>query len=173
MIKSDNRQALEIFYNEQKENFINWGKPRFDCDLDTLVDVYQDAIVTLYFNIKENKIQNFETTANAYLFGIARNLMLKKSIRSKKTELIEESSPHLENLDYNPYDRIDSDHLSYQLEAAFKQLKDKCREIIYLYYYNRFSLESIANKLKYTNTDVVKSRKNQCMKALRKILDTE
>lgn len=120
MIKSDDKQALDIFYNEQKEGFLKWGRARFDCDLDTLVDVYQDAIVTLYFNIKENKIQAFETTADAYLFGIARNLLLKKSIRSKKIELVEEIPVALESLDYSLYDRMDSDHISYQLETAFK-----------------------------------------------------
>lgn len=173
MVKSDDKRALESFYNDQKKVFIKWGSSRFDCDSDTLIDVYQDAIVLLYFNIKEDKILSFETTAEAYLFGIARNLLLKRSIRAKKIQLVDEIPPDLERLDYSIYDRMESDHINHQLETAFKKLKGKCKEIIYLYYYNRFSLESIAQRLNYTNSDVVKSRKNQCMKSLRKILDTE
>lgn len=170
-MRSNDRAGLEVFYNENKTGFINWAQSRFDCDQDTLVDTYQDAIVTLFFNIKEGKIESFDSTAEAYLFGIARNLLLKKNIKSKREPSVDDFSFIPQELDYDIYNRMDSDHNKYQLEEAFKKLKEKCRNIIYFYYYHRFSLDAIAHRLGYGNTDVVKSRKNQCMKNLKAILE--
>jgi len=89
-VKANDRMALANFYNKEKTGFINWARSRFDCDADTIIDVYQDSIVTLYHNIVQNKITSFDISPGAYLFGIARNLMLKKSATNKKTVLMDD-----------------------------------------------------------------------------------
>jgi len=171
LVKSDNRIALEQFYLDQKSTFLRWANSHFDVDEDTIIDVYQDAIVTLYFNVNEGKIEDFRSSVEAYLFGIARNLLIKQTIKNQKVELIESNTDFDDrNLDYNIYERIDADHFNFELKSAFDKMQAKCREIIMLYYYNKFTLDSIAKKLKYNNSDTVKARKNQCMKKLKELM---
>jgi RNA polymerase sigma-70 factor (ECF subfamily) len=170
-IKSNNRNALSQFYAQQKDSFISWARTRFDVDDDTITDVYQDSIVTLYHNIVQGKITAFDVSPGAYLFGIARNLMLKKVQSNKRLVLVEDTTDYMEGtLDYNIYDRIDEEHKKYELRQAIAKLKDSCQQILKMYYFQKFSTESIMNRLNYSNTNVVKSRKNQCMKTLKSIL---
>lgn len=176
LVKTNDRKALEVFYHDQKESFFVWAKRRFDCDDDTIIDVFQDAIVTLYFNVKEDRITKFEINVEAYLFGIAKNLLLKKNLKAKREKLVgefKEWEPQL--IDVNIYNRfnVDKDHFNYELQKAFRSMQSKCKSIIQLYYYHRFTLESIANRLGYNNTDTVKARKNQCMKQLRALLQNK
>lgn len=171
MIKTNDKIGLEHFYNEQRQSFVAWASRSYDCDQDTIIDVFQDAVVTLYFNIKENKVVDFNHTAEAYLFGIAKNLLLKRNIKNKKTKLVDGISESLTSgFDYEIYNKMDRDHFKHELEEAFRLMQTKCKEIIYLYYYDKNSLESIAEKLEYNNTDTVKARKNQCMKKLKILL---
>ncbi len=172
-IKSDHKGTLEKFYNEQKSGFMSWARSRFDCDQDTIVDVFQDAIVTLYHNIKEGKITGFETTPGAYLFGIARNLMLKRNLKDRRTTLTDDMSRETgEQLDYNIFDRIEDDHRRHLIAEGFRKLKDSCRDILTLFYYHNYSMESIMNRLEYGSVDTVKSRKNQCMNKLKQIIQS-
>ena len=171
MVKTDDKLALEHFYTEQRLSFISWASLHFDCDKDTIIDVYQDAIVTLYFNIKEGRVVEFDNTGEAYLFGIAKNLLLKRNIKNKKTKLVDGISESLtKGFDYEIYDKMNKDHFNHELAKALKEMHEKCKKIIYLYYYHKNSLESIAQKLEYNNTDTVKARKNQCMKKLKVLL---
>ncbi len=54
--------------------------------------------------------------------------------------------------------------------AHLEKLGEPCHSILKLFYYDSFSMESIAVKLDYKNTDVVKSQKLRCIKELRKAL---
>jgi len=49
-------------------------------------------------------------------------------------------------------------------------MPQKCKEIVYMFYYHKFSLESISERIGYSSTDAVKTRKNQCMKKLKLLL---
>ncbi len=172
-VKQNDRKALTVFYNAQKESFVAWAKKRFSCDMDTIVDVYQDAVVTLYHNVLQDKIVAFTHTPEAYLFGIAKNLMYKRSEKDRRTVLVEDISDGItDKLDYEIYDRIDNEHRRSELAAALRQLQENCSKLLTLFYYRKYSTEAIMHHLHYSSVDVVKSRKNQCMKQLKKIMST-
>ena len=172
-VKQNDRHALTVFYNTQKQSFMSWAKNRFGSDTDTIVDVYQDAVVTLYHNILQGKIVEFTHTPEAYLFGIAKNLMYKRSAKDKRTVLVEDISEEInDNLDYEIYNRIDNEHRQSELAAALGKLQENCSKLLTLFYYQKYSTEAIMHRLQYSSVNVVKSRKNQCMKQLKKIMST-
>lgn len=172
-IKNNDRKAIALFYGSQKESFVAWARSRFDCDLDTIIDVYQDAIVTLYHNVLKGKITEFTHTPEAYLFGMTKNLMYKRTEKNRRLVLKEDVTEDFDDiLDYNIYQRIDSEHKAKQLTIAFSQLQENCTKLLKMFYYQRFSTEAIMHRMEYSSVDVVKSRKNQCMKQLKKIMST-
>jgi DNA-directed RNA polymerase specialized sigma subunit len=42
-------------------------------------------------------------------------------------------------------------------------IDDKCRQLLELFYYHNLSLEIIAERLGYNNSNTAKSKKNKCM----------
>ncbi len=169
--KKDHKHALEEFYTTQKDNFLRWAKARFSSDESDLLDVYQDAVIVLYTNAIEGKLADINTSPEAYLFGIARNLLLKKTAQGKRISYQEEiKEEQIDGLDLSIYKRFDDDHNKKILYEAFNQLKDGCRQLLTMYYFKKFRMDIIQERLGYDNTNVVKSRKHQCMKALQKLL---
>lgn len=168
---TDHEKSLSTFYDSQRKNFLTWARSRFDADVDTLLDVYQDSIIVLYNRVIEGRTTEIKTSPEAYLFGVARNLLLKRTIQIKrvtKTENIFDFIPDEGETDL--YDSFDKDHNKMILSQGLNKLDNSCRQILELFYYRRYKLEAIKEHLKYENTDVVKSRKYQCMKKLKKII---
>lgn len=170
LFHQDHKKALNAFYVSQRESFINWSRRKFQLDENTAADVYQDAIIALYNAVIENRTDHVKSSPEAYLFGIARNILLKRSARDGKMQYVENFhdgfSGTMDNDLVTKYQKEDTKN---RIEWALSQLKENCREIIKLYYYHRYNNESIAETLGYDNTDVVKARKYQCMKELKKI----
>ena len=155
-IKEDNRSALAHLYNKQREHFLKWAGRRFDCDQDTLLDAFQDAIVALYFNVKEGNIEKLESSPEAYLFGIAKNILLKKVTKERRVVLSDNFKDEwFGELDLNLYQRIEQDHRKAMIKEAFLQLKDSCRKILQLFYFDRYSIEAIQTSLGYGSEGTV------------------
>jgi len=168
---SDYEQALGSFYDNQKKSFMNWARARFSVDDDTLVDVYQDAVIVLYNRVIKKNTGEIKSSPESYLFGIAKNLLLKNAIKQKKmvsTDNVYNFVPDEGETELTK--KYDDDHDKMKIDTAMSKLDEGCRKILYLYYYRRCKLDAIVEQLGYENTDVVKSRKYQCMKKLRSIM---
>src|SRR5690606_93544 len=53
-----------------------------------------------------------------------------------------------------------------QVKAAIEKLPDDCQQVLKLYYFNEYDMESIAREMGYKNADTAKSKKSLCMKKL-------
>ena len=56
------------------------------------------------------------------------------------------------------------------IKEALKELGDPCKSILTQFYYEQFSMEMIAEKFGYTNSDTAKTQKYKCLKRLKTIL---
>jgi len=57
------------------------------------------------------------------------------------------------------------------LREALEQLGARCRDLLLLLYYHRYTTEAAMHALDYKNKDVVKSQKARCMRQLRNWLE--
>lgn len=168
--QKNHHQELRAFYRSSRDGFMDWAHKRFDTDDDTLKDVFQDAVIALYNRVVSDRVDDIEAVPEAYLFGIAKNLMLKKSIKLRKMILSDNVTDfYREKSESQLIDFYHDQHDRKKLKDALARLNDSCRKIIELFYYNRYSMEAIAEEFGYDNTNVVKSRKYQCMKELKSI----
>ena len=60
LVKTDNRIALEAFYNRQKNTFVNWANTHFDLDADTVLDFFGNRDTPRHQAMK-NSIRDFST----------------------------------------------------------------------------------------------------------------
>jgi len=168
---SNHEKAIHDFYTGERETFLRWAQNRFSVDHDTLLDVYQDAIISLYNRVLKKDYAEINSSPQAYLFGIARNLLLKKNLVEKRTLVTDNVFDFVTDIGENSItESMDKQHDVVLVQKALGKLQESCRTIIDLYYYRRYRLDAIREHLGYESTDVVKSRKYQCMKALKKII---
>jgi DNA-directed RNA polymerase specialized sigma subunit len=59
----------------------------------------------------------------------------------------------------NDYDHKIDEIIKYVFSVA----SDNCKQILTLFYYDKKSMEEIAQELGYKNADTVKSKKNRCI----------
>lgn len=171
LFKSNDASVLNDFYNSQRSYFFSWALKRFDLDEDNIADIYQDAVIVLYKNIVQGKTGHVKGTVVEYLFGIAKKLTLKKSIKLKKTFLTENVNSNDEGvLESESWDKFEKHELKEKLKEALSSVGENCKEIISLYYLQRYNLEEISEIMNYDNAGVVKSRKYQCMKKIKSLL---
>lgn len=130
-------------------------------------DIYQEAIVAAWVNVKEGKFEpQGGKSIGGYIFQIAKYKWLDKlkSKAYKSTVRLEhENQPEaVSDIDYS---KDDESRLSY-LANLYSKLDEKCTSILNRFYYQKMSLEDIGTELGY-DQGTVKTLKYRCMKKLK------
>lgn len=131
-------------------------------------DVFQEALIVLVRKLRE---QTFELNVKvaSYLYAVVTKMWLYK-LRSRRG--IYEDSDLLDNhMDpNNNFEVSDNQEAQYAIvERTMTFLKEECREMLKLFYFERKSMNEIASVLGYSQ-DFVKVKKSRCMNELRKKL---
>ncbi len=131
-------------------------------------DVYQDAFIVVWNNVKDKSfIPLNETAIQGYLYTIAKNKWMDiiKSSRFKKTK-----STFNEKAFINKSDDIFEDDVSnIKLKAtmtAFKNLGQPCKQLLTSFYYEKKDLREIASQLNIEE-NTARNKKYRCMEKLR------
>lgn len=169
-IRNGDETVLNRIYLENRDGFLGWARRNYPLEEDVLLDVYQDAVIILYQNVVEEKITDLKSTVSTYLFGIAKNLILKALRQKKRTPLQLDQIPEVAVAPHF-LQQTDQDHQQYKVRAALDRLGKTCQQILEYFYYYEFSLEVIAERLKYKNANTVKAQKHRCMKQLEEQLN--
>jgi RNA polymerase sigma factor (sigma-70 family) len=133
-------------------------------------DVFQDAIIAIWLNVKEGKFKLLNgATIDGYLFQVARNKWLDK-VRSapfKKTmRLVNDEfdvSNHEEALNAENKDN----RIAY-MQSLYANLGEKCKAILNRFYFEKKSLAEIGDELNY-DAETLRTTKYRCMMKLRKM----
>lgn len=172
-LKRNESRALEEFYLAGKEAFIKWAMKNFKCDHAEITDTYQDAVTILYENVVSGRFTKGESSIKTYLYGIAKNLFYKKIEKAKKVIAITHDVPDEEIAYFDVED--DGERKLIAAQKAFERMREPCKSILKLFYYQKLSMTDIALKLGYKSDTVVKSQKVRCLKSLKeetvKLLD--
>ena len=123
-------------------------------------DILQNIYLEVYKNIDKVKDKN-------YVFGIAKNVMKKyyrfKFVKKNEEEIYDNISDNI-NLEKNVMEKFDT-------ELVWNYLKNKdgnVAKIMYLYYYEDFTIKKIADTLNLTESNV-KNYIYRTLKELRRI----
>lgn len=130
-------------------------------------DIYQEAIVAAWINVKEGKFELQGGKAiGGYIFQIAKfkwlDKLKSKAHRSTVRLVHENQSEETSDDDYNEED----DSRMQYLTELYKNLDEKCKAILNRFYYQKMSLEEIGSELDH-DPGTVKTLKYRCMKKLR------
>ncbi len=131
-------------------------------------DVFQDAILVLYKQIIK-EIFNPKYKIFGYLYRLSINYWINKIKKDKRISLIEEYSDmdfQLE-LPSSPAIEINKN----LLETLFKNIGEKCIELLTYTIYNDLLLEDIMLRMGFPSVDAVKMQAQRCKKKILKEIE--
>jgi RNA polymerase sigma factor (sigma-70 family) len=160
--------GLDILYKKHKSYCINFMKSMYK-DHEELKDIYHDAVVVLYEKINT---PGFELTCSiqTYLNTVCRNQILKRINHSNRYEIngSQENGDSLEYIKDNLEDLNDLNNERIQvMKKVFEQMKEtssKCYEMLVRFWYKNQTMDLIAEKMNFLNSDSAKSQKAKCQK---------
>ncbi|MBC2844747.1 RNA polymerase sigma factor [Winogradskyella flava] len=137
-------------------------------------DIYQEAFLAVWQNVKQDKfIPVSESSVNGYLYTIAKNKWMDvlRSQGYKKT-IVASQLQHFEIKD-EENNGIDDDILKdKRLEdvmLAFKNLGEACKSLLRKFYFEKKSMNLIAEELSLDSAST-RNKKYRCMQKLRQIV---
>jgi RNA polymerase sigma-70 factor (ECF subfamily) len=173
-IRERREEALKLYYEKYREAFISWGKQHFDCDIPTLMDVYQSSWIILYRKIVSGELKNINTSIDKYIFGISWRLLIRHKRVAKRVHYFEDLSNFTEFTDDPLLTTIISDELNNEmitlLRRTIENLGEPCKKILTLFYFDGYDTEEITEKLQYLNKNTTSAMKARCLTRLKDLM---
>jgi RNA polymerase sigma-70 factor (ECF subfamily) len=165
LLRSGKDDGIMKLYEIFRDEFILWSGKNFSLNEEESSDIFQDTLISFYYNFRNNKISDLSCSIKTYLFAIGKNLSLKKIRKDKR--MVKpgnlEDFPVKDDLTFP----MEGNEKQNQIADMVKSLGDPCESILRYYYFDNYSMDLIAGKMGYKNQNVVKSQKLRCIKELR------
>ncbi len=172
VIKNNNKSAFGIICNRYHEDVINHLKAKTSNNLylkSFIDDAASEAFIILWESIINGKYEE-QGYVKAFLQKIAFRRLMKMSNQNMKP--IGNGSEISDEENYDELNELlDEDSINYKniADEAFKSLKQICKEIILLKYYEKIDDTEIFEKFpeELKNKKNVRKRRSKCMEKLR------
>ena len=127
-------------------------------------DIYQDALVVFWQKARSG---NLVMTAkmSTYIYSICQNLWRKELERKKRLSNEEKDSAQTLDTDSAEREKI--------IAKCLDQLGETCKKVLMYYYFEEMSMQEIADKLGFANTDTAKTKKYKCKQKLDELVKTQ
>lgn len=165
-LRSGDESPLYELYRLYRDEFINWSKSNYKATEDQAKDAFQEAILDFHQNLIHGKLTELTSTIKTYLFQIGKHKLL--NIQQKERRLTYNDALHLiDNGEVKDFmEEEDKAHSQEQITKAIEKLPEDCQQVLKLFYFSEYDMDSIARELNYKNADTAKSKKSVCMKNL-------
>ncbi len=169
-IKRGDRAILNVIYEQYRAPFLQWAKTNYSLDEDHAIEVFQMSVVILFENATSGKLDSLNSSLKTYLFAIGKN-----KAREEHRKKIRYQELHDYDLKEIEEDSL-SDEKESQLKLIVKEMKtlgQPCETILSLYYYEKKTMEDIAEQLNYKNAATAKNQKYKCLQRLKKMVQAK
>jgi RNA polymerase sigma factor (sigma-70 family) len=102
---------------------------------------------------------------STYIYSVCQNLWRKELDRKKRLSNEEKDSPVSLDMDTPEKEKI--------IAKCLDQLGDTCRKVLMYYYFDEMSMQEIADKLGFANTDTAKTKKYKCKQKLDELIKAQ
>ncbi|WP_335621952.1 sigma-70 family RNA polymerase sigma factor [Chryseolinea soli] len=120
-------------------------------------DIYQDALVVFWQKATSGNLV-LTSKMSTYIYSICQNLWRKELDRKKRLSNEEKDGSVTLDTDTAEREKI--------IAKCIDQLGETCKKVLMFYYFEEMSMQDIADKLGFANTDTAKTKKYKCKKKL-------
>ena len=124
-------------------------------------DIYQEALVVFWQKAVSGNLV-LTSKISTYLYSICQNLWRKELDRKRRLSSEEKDSSELPQHDKHERARL--------INECINQLGDTCKKVLTYYYFDGMSMQDIADKLGFANTNTAKTKKYKCKQKLDKLV---
>ncbi|MBW3467467.1 RNA polymerase sigma factor [Arthrospiribacter ruber] len=162
-IKNNDSRMIQVFYQSQYKKIEQYILAN-NGDPEDAKDIYQEAFVVLWRNIKLEKFHPENGTAIAgYLYQIAKNKWLDK-LRNAKNKITVELQPNLHEAEEENEPETEAYHQ--WVVKEFENLGETCKEVLKRFYFQKESMEQIASAFDWTSA-TARNNKYRCIQQLK------
>lgn len=171
--------ALNRFAAEQWERSLSFLQQRFGLPTYACKDIFQDAFLTLYENIRAGKLDRMTASLSTYFLAICRNKALQHlrgeartvSVDSESTPALMDGEIQIEKVDaliaLDNADEATAARKEALVREIVKDLPSPCRELLWGFYRDNLSMRVLAETLGYSSEGVAKVTKHRCCEKFR------
>lgn len=130
-------------------------------------EIFNDSLILV---IEKVLSPNFKLTSKltTYLYGINRILIKNELKKKNKYHEIEWKDTLIltnESIDYD----LEYESKLASVEALIKRVSEKCQQIFKRFYFEKKSMQTIANELGYSSENSAKTQKYKCIEQAHKL----
>ena len=171
-VRAGDYAALDQLYLQHRAAFVSYAGQRLYATEEDAVDSFQDAVIAFYKNAATGRLTELTCSLRTYLFAVGKRLVYRRNQqRHRETPTDHEAGEGrdpADELDLSLLNRLENDEQREALALALSRLGDNCRQILHLFYYQRYPIESIQDTLGYSSPGAVRIKKMRCLETLRK-----
>jgi len=127
-------------------------------------DIYQDGLVVFWQKARSGKLI-MTSKISTYVYSICQNLWRKELDRKKRLSNEEKDAPQTLDMDTPEREKI--------IAQCIDQLGETCKRVLMYYYFDELSMQEIADKMGFANTDTAKTKKYKCKQKLDELVKTQ
>jgi RNA polymerase sigma-70 factor (ECF subfamily) len=168
-IRSANQTQLHTLYTSFRGEFGQWITRYYNTDEEMAGEIYQQAFIAFYYNIRDGKVSTLSSSLKTYLFAIGKNIA-REQFRINARFIPEEDNINLDEWDTSMEDSLEVTERQMALDHVLKKMGDPCQTVLRLYYFDDYSMAAIAEAMKYKTEQIAAKRKFICLQQIRKLL---
>ncbi len=168
--RTKNDSIIAAYYKGLKCDFIKNLHTRYNCiPQDYLKDIYQDSFVELGEQILSGKLTEDKLTVpiGAYLYGIGK-IIAHNYVKNEEV-FVDDVDTTIVSNNESLFTKDDRELIKEYVE----KIAEPCLSVLRMFYFEEYTMFSIAKLMKYKSEDVAKTRKNKCMTRLKEMIKKE
>ncbi len=175
-IKAGRHELLDELYVAHRAAFITYATRKLYATEEDAADCFQDAVIAFYKNVTSGRMTELTCALRTYLFGIGKRLVYRRNqhrhreMPTDPDEGIGLGNDPTGEQDLSLLNRFEDDHRKQMLARALPLLGDTCRQVLILFYYHRYPIESIQDAMGFSSPGAVRIKKMRCLDKLKKLL---
>ena len=127
-------------------------------------DVFQDALVVFWQKARSGTLV-MTAKMSTYIYSVCQNLWRKELDRKKRLSNEEKDVSVSMDMETPEKEKI--------IAECLNQLGDTCRKVLTYYYFDEMSMQEIADRLGFANTDTAKTKKYKCKQKLDELIKAQ
>lgn len=162
-IQQGDEKALEFLYKKYYRMMTKLVITNSGTE-DEARDIYQDALIVFWQKATSGNLV-MTSKISTYIYSICQNLWRKELDRKKRLSNEEKDAPTSIDTETEEREKI--------IARCINQLGETCKRVLMYYYFEEMSMQDIADKLGFANTDTAKTKKYKCKKKLDELVKAQ
>ena len=162
-IQGGDEKALEVLYKKYYRMMTKLVITNSGTEEEAR-DIYQDALIVFWQKARSGNLV-LTSKISTYIYSICQNLWRKELDRKKRLSNEEKDASVSIDMDTAEKEKI--------IARCINQLGDTCKKVLMYYYFDEMSMQDIAERLGFANTDTAKTKKYKCKKKLDDLIKSQ